>query len=163
MIEYATDMWALAFEGDKQGVLFFVVVYALIVCLYSFFRQVLIRRWPVAKGRLLSASVEKWGISELVLSDQDYKVDSLYEYHVSEKSYQGKRVSPWIIIASHNARFLLKKQLNGVQKNEDGTVNVFYHPKNPAKSYLVKPGFFGMAINLCIAVLPLLLYAYEYS
>jgi len=155
-------MWALAFEGDKQGILFFVVVYAFIVCLYSFFRQVLIRQWPVEKGLLQSASVEKWGVTELVLSDHDYKVDSLYEYHVSDKSYQGKRISPWIIIASHNARFLLKKQLNSVQKNEDGTVNVFYNPKNPEKSYLVKPGIFGMAITLVIAVLPSLLYSYEY-
>lgn len=162
MIKYTRDMWVLASEGDKQGVLFFVVVYALIVCLYSFFRQILIRQWPITKGFFQSASVEKWGTSEFILSDQEYKVDSSYEYQVSGKRYKGTRVSPWIIIASHNAKLLLTKQLNNIQKNADGTVNVFYNPKKPEKSYLMKPGFFGMVITFGMAVLPLLFYLLEY-
>ncbi len=163
MIEYTCDMWALASEGEKQGVLFFIAVYMLVMCLYSLFRQILIKQWPTTIGVLESASLEKWGATERVLSDQEYKVDSLYKYQVSGKWHQGTRVSPWIIIASYNARVLLKKQLKSIQKNEDGTVNVFFNPKRPEKSYLVKPGVFGMAITLGIAVLPLVLYLYEYS
>ncbi|WP_158970685.1 DUF3592 domain-containing protein [Paraglaciecola sp. L3A3] len=163
MIEYVTDMWALSFAGDKQGILFFVVIYVLLVCLYSFFRQVLIRQWPTTKGVLRSASVDTWAVTEFVLSEQKYKADSLYEYQVSNKKYQGKRISPWVIVASHNARFILNQQLNNIQQNADGTVNVLYNPKAPEKSYLLQPGLFGMAITLAIALIPLFLYLYEYS
>ncbi|GAA6183361.1 MULTISPECIES: DUF3592 domain-containing protein [Alteromonadaceae] len=162
MIEYTKEMWGLASEGEKQGVLFFVVFYLLIVCLYSFIKQILIRQWPVAKGTLLTASVEQSGVPQILLSDQEYKVNSLYAYQVSGKVYQGKRVSPWIIIASHNAKFILKTQLNKIKKNEDGSVNVIYNPKAPAKSYLLKPGVIGMVITFGIAVIPLLLYFQEY-
>ncbi len=162
MVEYAKDMWVLATEGEKQGVLFFVVIYAFAVCLYSFLRQVLITQWPVAKGFLKSASVEEWGSTTMGLSFQDYKADSLYVYQVSEKTYQGKRVSPWVIVASHNARFLIKGQLNNIKENDDGTVDVFYNPRKPEKSYLVKPGFFGMVITFGIAVLPLYFYLNAY-
>ncbi|WP_077340242.1 DUF3592 domain-containing protein [Pseudocolwellia agarivorans] len=162
MIEYTINMWELAAEGDKQGVLYFVVIYALVVCLYSLIRQVLIKQWPVTKGVLQNASVKKSGDAELIVSEQNYKVDSLYTYQVCEKEYQGTRVSPWIIVASHNAKSLLTKQLSYIQKNEDGTVNVFYNPKKPKKSYLVKPGLFGMVVTLALAVLPLFLYLHEY-
>lgn len=163
MIEYAETMWRLASEGDKQGILFFTVIYSLVICLYSFSRQIFIRQWPTAKGFLITSSVEKWGTTELIASNQEYKVDSLYEYQVSDKKYQGTRLSPWIVVVSHNARFILNKQLNTIQKNDDGTINVFYNPKAPHKSYLVKPGFFGIAVTLGFAFLPLLIYSYEYS
>ncbi|WP_323750409.1 DUF3592 domain-containing protein [Marinobacter sp.] len=163
MIEYVKDMWLLASEGNKQGVLFFIVVYVFVMCLYSFFRQFLISQWPMTKGILKSASVDKWGVTELVLSDQDYKVSSLYKYKVADDIYHGHRVSPWIIIASHNSRFLLKNQLKNIRKDKDGTVNVFYNPKKPEKSYLIKPGVLGMAVTLDLAVLPFIFYLNAYS
>ncbi len=78
MIEYISDIWNLAVDGGKQGVLFFAALYTFLVCLYSFIRQILIRRWPVTKGVLKNASLSKHGAQRLVLSDQEYKVDSLY-------------------------------------------------------------------------------------
>ncbi|MEP4889709.1 MAG: DUF3592 domain-containing protein [Aliiglaciecola sp.] len=155
-------MWQLAVGGDKQGILFYVVVYLLIVCLYSFIWQVFVRQWPSARGVLKTASVNKWGSHLPIVSEQEYKVDSLYEYHVANKHYRGTRVSPWIIIASHNAKMILNKQLDKIQTNNDGSVNVFYNPKAPQKSYLVKPGLFGLAVTLACAVVPLLLYIIEY-
>ena len=131
MIEYSRDMWLLATEGDKQGVLYFVVIYALVVCLYSLIRQILIRRWPLTTGVLQSADVEKWGSPELVVSKQDYTANALYGYQVAGKNYQGTRVSPWIIVASHNAKLILKKQLDGIEKNNDGSINVLYNPNKP--------------------------------
>ncbi len=58
MIEYTRDMWALASEGEKQGVLFFIAVYMLVMCSYSLFRQILIKPWPTAIGLLESASLQ---------------------------------------------------------------------------------------------------------
>ena len=162
MIEYISDMWNLAVDGGKQGVLFFAALYTFLVCLYSFIRQILIIRWSVTKGVLKNASLSKQGAQRLVLSDQEYKLDSLYSYKVGDIHYQGTRVSPWIIIASHNAKFLLEKQLSGITNNEDGTVNVLYNPNNPHKSYLIQPGVIGMAVTLAIAILPVVLYLIEY-
>jgi len=163
MIEYAEAMWALALEGEKQGILFFVVIYALVVCLYSLLRQLQIRRWPVARGQLQGASVDKWGVEAFILSDQDYKANALYEYRVAGQQYRGTRVSPWVVVASHNARGLLEKQLSGISRNPDGSVDVIYNPGRPEKSYLIKPGLFGMGITLGFAVVPLLLYLNAYG
>ncbi|MDO6462011.1 DUF3592 domain-containing protein [Granulosicoccaceae sp. 1_MG-2023] len=163
MMAYIAEMWALALEGEKQGVLFFVVIYVLIVCLYSLVRQLLIRRWPLAKGKLLSATVEKWGVEDIIPAEQDYKAAALYEYEVAGRRYRGRRVSPWVIVASYNARMLLEKQLSGVRIHPDGSVDVLYKPGKPHKSYLVKPGLFGMALTFGIAVIPLILYLRAYA
>ncbi|MCZ2720493.1 DUF3592 domain-containing protein [Marinomonas sp. 15G1-11] len=162
MIDYVQSMWMLASDGDKQGVLFFVVIYAFVICLYSSIQQILIRSWPTTKGHLLTASIKQRSTPELIDTNQEYKVNSLYVYQVSDKVYQGKRVSPWLIIASHNAKFLLKAQLKSIQNNEDGTVNVFFNPKKPQKSYLVQPGGLGIAITLAMAILPIVFYSLAY-
>lgn len=36
-------------------------------------------------------------------------------------------------------------------------MTVFYNPANPQQSYLLKPGWFGIALTLALAVLPLML------
>ncbi len=162
MIDYVKDMWALALDGDRQGVLFLVAVYALVICVYSFVRQLLVRQWPCVSGVLLDAAVKQWGGTEPLVSEQDYKVDSLYEYVVSGQTFRGTRVSPWVIVASHNARFLLRRQLNKIRRHKDGSVDVFYNPKKPEKSFLIRPGMTGLLVTLAFAVLPSIYYALEF-
>lgn len=162
MIDDVQGMWALALNGDRQGVLFFVAVYAFVVCFYSFVRQLMTRQWPCVRGTLLDASVQTFGGPEALASNRDYKVDSRYEYVVSGQTYCGTRVSPWIIVASHNARFVLQQQLSKIHRHEDGTVDVFYNPKKPGKSYLVRPGVGGMMVTLAFAVVPFIYYWYAF-
>lgn len=163
MIDYIKAMFDLALDGDKQGFLFFICLYALVVCGYSVLFQLRVARWPEAKGALLQGGVSKIGGTEPVRSNQEYVASALYEYSVDGTLYQGKRVSPWVMVASHNAKFLLEKQMRGIQRDADGGVSVFFNPNNPKKSYLIKPGKLGIAFTLSLAVGPMLLYGCAYA
>ena len=157
-MDYLSAMWELAVNADKQGIFFFASLYAFFLLSYSFIYQLRIISWPRTKGVLIKAVVEKVGGTKLVVSHQDYAASALYEYYVGDKAYQGSRVSPWAVMASHNARFVLKKQISCIQKNGDGSVEVLFNPKNPKKSFLIKPGKIGLAVTLFFAVGPISLY-----
>lgn len=155
---YIQAMWQQVWLGEVQAILFWVAVYCGLVGLYSLFFQLRIRSWPTAHGVLARAGLERWGGPEWVKSDQQYRLDSLYRYPVDGRVYEGHRVSPWIMVASHNGRFLLEAQLKGVTRHADGTVSVFYNPKRPHKSYLIQPGIPGLLITWFIVVGPALYY-----
>lgn len=162
MIDYIVAMFDLAVDGDKQGFMFFICLYALVVCGYSMFFQLRVARWPETKGALLQNGVSKIGGTEPVRSNQEYVASALYEYVVDGTLYQGKRVSPWVMVASHNAKFLLERQMRGIYQYADGGVRVFFNPNNPKKSYLIKPGRVGIAFTLSLALGPMLLYCAAY-
>ena len=159
---YFQDAIKSASNGETQGVFFLCAVYAFLMLSYSMIYQLRVSRWPSTTGTLHSETIEKWGNREFVTSNQQYKVAALYTYSVDGTTYQGKRVSPWIIIASHNARFLLKHQLNQTQKQSDNNVTIFYNPRKPSKSWLVKPGVKGMILTLILALIPMSLYLFRY-
>jgi hypothetical protein len=161
MPEYVVQMWTLAMQGDKQGVWFWSAVYVFFICGYSVLRQMFTRNWPSTRGQLQQLGLEKFG-SASVLSEQDYQSDALYRYQVKGKSYQGKRISPWIIVASHNAKFVLKRQLSKVETFQDGTATVYYNPSNPAKSWLKLPSKFGIVVTFLISVIPACSYWLEF-
>ena len=117
---YVQDMWQQAWQGDVQGVLFWIAVYCALVGLVSLVFQLRVRRWPSVVGELAQAGVVRWGGPEMAVSDQDYRLDALYRYRVGGRVYEGNRISPWIVVASHNARFVLEAQLKGVQRHADG-------------------------------------------
>jgi hypothetical protein len=154
-------MWDLALQGDKQGIWFWAAVYAFLICGYSVLFQLLIRSWPNTRGELKSLGLNKFGAA-IVLSDQDYLADALYTYQIEGKTYQGKRISPWIIVASHNAQFILKHQLTKVETFPDNKVKVFYKPSNPAKSWLILPSKSGVFMTVLISLLPALSYWLEF-
>ncbi len=60
-------------------------------------------------GELVEFGVGKFGATDWVKSDQEYISKTLYRYNVSGVNYDGTRISPWIFVASHNARFVLEK------------------------------------------------------
>ncbi len=156
---YILDMWSLVESGDKQGYFFFIALYLLLVCSYSLIHQFNISRWPNVKGKLHKANISKWGGSETGPSSQLFKASILYSYQVNNQSYQGHRLSPWLVLASYNARQLLNQQINAIQQNEDASVKVFYSPSNPKKSFLIKPNRLGLFITLMLAVCPIILYS----
>ena len=161
-MEYFFEMWALAMEGEKQGIFFFISLYVLVLAGYSTVYQFKVARWPATKGVLLDAEVQQWGATEWAKSNQEYAATALYKYKVAGKEYQGQRVSPWVIVASHNVRFILAKQLGHIQKNDDGSIVVYFNPGKPRKSFLIKPGAIGLAVTSASAVLPMLLYWLNY-
>ncbi len=128
-------MWQLAIQGETQGVWFYAALYTLAVCSYSLFFQIRTRKWPNVAGQLNSLGVVKFGGTETSLSEQDYRSKALYTYHVDGVVYEGKRVSPWVVVASHNARFVLDKQHAAIEHLPNGSVKVFYNPHNPKKAF----------------------------
>ena len=162
MIDYLTSMWGLAINGQKQGVIFFAALYALAMLGYSFVYQLRIRTWPSTRGTLTKATLGKVGGTDLVVSRQEYAASALYEFDVGNITYRGSRISPWVLLASHNARFFLEKQLRGIERYEDGRVKVFFNPKNPNKSFLIRPSAPGLAVTATVAVAPIALYWFSY-
>ena len=155
-------MWGLAVDGKHQGLFFFISLYALLTLTYSFIYQLKVRSWPNIRGIMLKEGIEKFGPANMVKSDQNFVALALYEYTVGGKTYQGTRVSSWIMVVTYNLRFLLKKQISYIQTNYDGSITVFYNPANPKKSYLMQPGKVGVVITFLLATVPFMLYIANY-
>lgn len=155
---HTQGMWQRLWQGDVQAVVFWAAVYCFLVGFFTLVHQLRIRRWPAAAGVLATAGVQRWGGPEWVKSDQQYSLKAAYGYQVEGRFYEGHRVSPWVMVASHNARFLLESQLKGVQRHADGTVSVFYNPRRPHKSYLIRPGWPGMLVTWALILGPALYY-----
>ncbi len=155
-------MWQLAIQGETQGVWFWAAIYTLIVCTYSLIFQIRTRSWPSTLGELNDIRVKRFGPKVLITYQQDYTSKALYQYEVSGVTYEGTRISPWVFVASHNARFVLEKQMASVRRTTDGKVKVFYNPNNPQKSYLIIAGRIGIAITLLISALPLISFYFKY-
>lgn len=162
LISYFQEMWQLALQGELQGIWFWAALYTLIFLTYSLIFQLQTRTWPSTQGELIKAGVEKFGATERVTSDQDYMSEALYHYSVSGTAYEGTRISPWVIVASHNARFVLEKQMSSIQKYPDGKVKVFYNPKKPKKSFLIIAHKVGIFITFFIGILPAVLYFFKF-
>ena len=161
IFNYFSDMWHLALQGNLHGIFFYGSLYLLLVGSYSGVYRMKIRRWPSTKGHLINSNV-KGGFVDRGTSDQSFTVDVLYEYTVSGTKYKGNRLSDVIIIVSYNLRFVLKKRLASIIKNDDGSVVVFYNPKNPKKSFLIKPSFLSLTFTWALAILPSFYYWMEY-
>ena len=158
MTSYLQEIWELTKAAEVQGIWFWAALYALIVCGYSVIYQLRVRSWPSAEGTLDEACLGKFGAPEHSISDQEYQLEVTYSYEVSGTQYHGTRVSPWLIIASHNQRGILKTQLRGIKYHAPNRVDVIYNPSKPSKSFLVRPGRLGLFVTLLIAVVPFLAY-----
>ncbi len=154
-------MWDLAREAKAQGLIFWAAHYCFFLGTYSFLYQLRTRRWSTTKGELIEAGIGKFG-SENRNSEQKFTANALYQYTVSNVSYQGSRISPWIIVASQNARVVLKKQMSHIEKLPNGKVKVFYNPKKPNKSFLIVAGKFGLFITFLIIIIPIGSYYFKY-
>jgi hypothetical protein len=159
---YIEEMWQLAIQGHKQGIWFWAAIYTFIICTYSLVLQVRTRYWHVAQGELVESSVKKFGPTKVVKSDQNYVSNALYKFKVSDVTYEGTRISPWVFVASHNAKFVLKKQISAIERFPDGGVKVFYNPNKPNKSFLIIAGKTGICITLLISVLPIISFYIHY-
>lgn len=162
VIAYVSEMWASASGGERQGVLFFAALYGFLTCSWSALQQVRIRRWTSVRGRLIDHGIGMFGARTSLAADRTYAVRALYEYEVDGRIYSGSRLSSWIVLASRNARAVLRLQMRGIETFEDGGVTVHVHPRDPARSYLIKPGMFGLLLTVTIAAGLPLLYALDY-
>lgn len=147
-----------AADGDRQSIILLAVVYVFLVSGYSVLWQMRMNAWPSVIGHLGKLGVRKFGAGEWALSDQQYVGDALYEYQVDGKEYTGKRISPWVVVASHNLRSVLRLQQNAVDVSPDHKVTVYYNPRNPRKSFLVRAGRISQVVTALIGIAPLVIY-----
>lgn len=91
-------------------------------------------------------------------ADKSYATDAIYEYQVDGQTHQGKKVSPWVMVATHNARFVLQKQLRRIAVGPGNEVCVYYNPNKPSQAVLIKPSNLGIAVTVLFALFPLALY-----
>ncbi len=157
------DTVRAALDGDRQSMLLIAAVYMLLVCGYSVLYQVRMSRWPGVSGKLRHLEVELFGARERALPNRQYYSDALYEYSVGGSSYENSKISPWVMVASHNARFLLHRQLRKVAAGPEGEVTVYYNPQRPHKSILIKPGPVGQLVTAALGIAPLVLYVSRYG
>lgn len=144
-------------SGDPKTWLLLFAMYCLVLGGYALFYCLRIRRWPSVFGELKQSNVELLSASATT-SDQNYSAQVSYTYNVDGKEYQGRRLSPFIIIASYNLRFLLRLQMKHVETRDDGWVRVFYNPQRPDKSYLTPPRTTGLITVISVMFLPLIAY-----
>ena len=161
-VGYFIDMFELAKAGNTQGIYFFIVVYTTLVLSISLVCQYRINRWPIVKGDLLNKDVNKLGATEWATTNQEYVAKALYHYTVEGQEYFGKRVSAWVMVASHNAKFILEKQLSSIDVDDNGKVSVYYNPKKPQKSYLIITGIKSQLFTLTLILIPIIGYITKY-
>jgi hypothetical protein len=144
----------LAFEsalrGEFKGMfasIFFLLTFA---NLWSVIYQLRIRHWPATTGKLLMAATEEFGATEINPSDVNYTNVVSYEYTVDGETYIGRRLSPWIVVATHNLKAILENQLDGLTTG--GHLPVFYNSAKPQLAFLKRPGGLGILITLGFAV-----------
>ena len=157
IVNYLQQMFDLASEGELQGIWFWASCYMLVVCLYSMFFQIPTRFWASTVGTIHSLGLKEFGSSN-ELSEQQYRGNALYSYHVNDQAYEGTRISPWVFVTNHNAKGILRKQLSGIKMPTKDTVVVYYNPNKPKKSFLIKANRFGIVITFIVAVAPFLSY-----
>jgi hypothetical protein len=151
-----------AADGDEQSILLLGAIYILLVCSYSVVWQMRMNLWPKVTGRLEELGLRKFGSTKWAITNQEYVSDALYTYRVGGKEYAGKRVSPWVMVATHSLGSLLRLQQKGVDVGRDNEVTVYYNPGNPAKSFLVRTGPFSQMFTALIGVGPLVFYLATY-
>jgi len=162
LVDSIRDTILSAANGDEQSIVLLAAIYVLLVCSYSVIWQLRMNSWPNVTGHLGRLGLRKLGATEWAITDQEYVSDALYTYRVAGKEYKGKRVSPWVMVASHNLRGLLRLQQKGVEVRHGNEVTVYYNPGKPGKSLLVRAGPVSQVFTALIGIGPLLFYLIKY-
>ncbi|WP_148714469.1 DUF3592 domain-containing protein [Chitinolyticbacter meiyuanensis] len=140
MVEYLKQMVDLTLRKELQGIHFFATLYVAFVLGGSLWQCLRQRRWSKTRGRLLRVGIRALGETDGGASNRDYVPDALYLYQVDDVEYQGTEISVWKMSASgllKNTAYMLPKK---VTADEHGNVDVYYNPKRPKKSLLLRPG-----------------------
>lgn len=161
-IQYLQQVWAMAANGQAQGIFFFIASYAFVALGYSVVQQVRVLSWPSVQGKIERAEIRKVSLSERLKSAQDFVATAVYHYQVDGIEYEGNKISTRAMLSSRNARYILKRHLEYVQQNADGELTVFYHPQKPANAVLFLPSRLSIMFALALSLLPMGLYLWEY-
>lgn len=136
MLQFFQDV----LSGERATILNLIAGYFFICGIYGLLYWQHVRSWPHTSGTLIKSEIGKLGNS-MRADEQRYLAKQRYQYSVGGEDYEGKRLSPIQILASVNMRALLHWQMRYITYlDKDKTkVAVFFNPKKPQKSYLIRP------------------------
>lgn len=125
--------WAGFIVTTKEIAIIAFVLYALGVTLYIYLFTKKLKKWPYVLGELAEISIVP-----------TYEIRTVagrvrYTYEVNGVVYKGKRLSPWSVTG--HVKSIISKQMTKIEYVPKDQVKVFYNPKNPSKSYLVRESF----------------------
>ena len=120
----------------KEIAIIAFVLYALGITLYVLLFTKKLKKWPYVLGELTEISIAPtYEMSEFRAVAGRVK----YTYEVNGVAYKGKRLSPWTV--SGHVKNIISKQMAKIEYVSNDQVKVFYNPKNPSKSYLIRESF----------------------
>ena len=118
----------------KEIAIIAFVLYALVVTLYIYLFTKKLKKWPYVLGELTEISIAPTTFEFRAVAGR-----VRYTYEVNGVVYKGKRLSPWTV--SGHVKNIISKQMAKIEYVPKDQVKVFYNPKNPSKSYLVRESF----------------------
>jgi len=149
LFAYPKKMFDLLMMGDSQGILFWAMIYVSIACIVSLYFQLRVAKWPSVDGNLIKLEIEGSGMRDRFGRGNCY-LTAEYDYSIDSVMYKGRRISMTTLWTNKNMIFLLRKRMAAVQRLPEGKVVVFYNPKKPEKSYLLKTAMLTKALMLII-------------
>ncbi|UTW58777.1 DUF3592 domain-containing protein [Kordiimonas sp. SCSIO 12603] len=158
MVEVLHSFFENLLDGDKQALFIASSAYIILMGVMSLIYQWRVKSWPMAIGTLETAEVSGWGVPRAD-DDQKFAAKVEYTYTVDGKNYSGKRLSPWAVLVTYNLKFIIKWQMNRITKISPDKVAVFYNPKSPEKSFLIKPNTASIIITILMSgLLPIIIF-----
>ena len=118
----------------KEIAIIAFVLYALGITLYVLLFTKKLKKWPYVLGELTEISIAPTTFEFRAVAGR-----VRYTYEVNGVVYKGKRLSPWTV--SGHVKNIISKQMAKIEYVPKDQVKVFYNPKNPSKSYLVRESF----------------------
>jgi len=119
--------------SDEQLIIGGATIYFVLALIYSYRSYRKIQNWPFVIGQLEYVSIKY--IFKRADGGGAYE-DVSYKYEVDGQKFTGTRLSP--ILIRGNVRLMLEKQIAKIDYVSEKQVKVFYNPKKPEKSYLVR-------------------------
>lgn len=131
------DFFNNVLEGDLSSILKLASVWCLFFGTKFLLELRTMEQWPSIVGDLHEFSVIGGpDASERVSA----KVKTKYSFFVEDKEYKGKRLAHLAFGPSSGNVSLIKKMMAKVERPESGKVVIYYSPKKPQKSVLLRPG-----------------------
>ena len=118
----------------KEIAIIAFVLYALGITLYVLLFTKKLKKWPYVLGELTEISIAPTTFEFRAVAGR-----VRYTYEVNGVVYKGKRLSPWTV--SGHVKNIISNQMAKIEYVPKDQVKVFYNPKNPSKSYLVRESF----------------------
>lgn len=129
-------------------------VWSLCRIVFTLFKNIRVKGWPIIQGKVLVSKVVKIGAST---EDSSYHLPKvIYEYCVNNQTYKSSKV--YVSYISSSNIYISKEIVS--RYPEDSVVYAYFNPKKPSEAYLQPNIEVGQIIVAVIGALVALLFAY---